>query len=239
MADINKSITGAAVERSIRMYEGSSSFVDAWQSIAFTLPDNMQNCTSITFNIGIYTYDSAGSLLDDLSFTTITSSCTDEYYGFTSTASIDSRDDIITTTAIRSSTYSNTTKYFYFCSNQLRSLFDQTYVDVEYYGSITFTIGGGTSYTVTYHVNGGTAVSSTTGSTLPNPLPTSTKSHFVLKGWFIGTSSSCAYTSQATAGQSISADTHLWAQWIPAGSYIKGTLINHVREYYRQGNNHR
>ena len=238
MADVNKSIAGSAVERSIRMYEGSSSFVYALQSVAFTLPDNMQNCTNITFGIGVYTYDSAESLLDDLSFASITSSCTDEYYGFANTASVGSRDDIINTTSIKSSQYSNTTKYFYFCSNQLQSLFDQSYVNVSYYGYITFTIGGA-SYTITYHVNGGTSIPSETGSTIPDPLPPCTKTHFVLWDWYIGTANSCDYTTLAEPGEPISADTHLWAQWSPAGTYIKGSLTNHVREYYKVGNNHR
>ena len=89
--------------------------------------------------------------------------------------------------------------------------------------SIEFTIGGSSGnrriqkltvtydsgYTITYNTNGGTAVSSTTGTKLPNPLPTTTKTGYTFAGWYTNS----ALTAAATAGATINADITLYAKW--------------------------
>lgn len=73
---------------------------------------------------------------------------------------------------------------------------------------VTYTSSG---YTITYETNGGSAVSSTTGTKLPNPLPTTTKSGYTFAGWYINSN----LTTAATAGATINADITLYAKWTP------------------------
>lgn len=91
-------------------------------------------------------------------------------------------------------------------------------------------------YTITYHTNNGTSVPSASGVTkLPNPLPTTTKTKYKFWAWYIGTSTSCDYTTQAVPGRTITANTHLWAQWEFAHTQYanNGLAKSHVREYIR------
>ena len=64
-------------------------------------------------------------------------------------------------------------------------------------------------YTITYNTNGGTAVSSTTGTKLPNPLPTTTKTGYTFAGWYTNST----LTTAAVAGATISSNTTLYAKW--------------------------
>ena len=73
---------------------------------------------------------------------------------------------------------------------------------------VTYTSSG---YTITYETNGGSAVSSTTGTKLPNPLPTTTKTGYTFAGWYINPN----LTTAATAGATINADITLYAKWTP------------------------
>lgn len=92
--------------------------------------------------------------------------------------------------------------------------------------SATLTIGGGSTtyyhstpdcgstpdpigYTITYNTNGGDAIAATSGTALPNPLPTPTREHYTFLGWF--TDEDC--TQAATAGATIDADITLYAKW--------------------------
>ena len=76
--------------------------------------------------------------------------------------------------------------------------------------SITYTPAP-SGYTITYNTNGGTAVSSTTGTKLPNPLPTTTKTGYTFAGWYTNS----ALTAAATAGATIDDDITLYAKWTP------------------------
>ena len=64
-------------------------------------------------------------------------------------------------------------------------------------------------YTITYNTNGGDVIAATSGTTLPNPLPTPTREHYTFVGWY--TDESC--TQAATAGATIDADITLYAKW--------------------------
>ncbi len=66
-------------------------------------------------------------------------------------------------------------------------------------------------YTITYNTNGGDAIAATSGTALPNPLPTPTRQHYTFVGWY--TDESCTQT--ATAGATIDADITLYAKWTP------------------------
>lgn len=76
------------------------------------------------------------------------------------------------------------------------------------------------TYTITYNTNGGTDVSQATGVTaLPNPLPSTTKDDCTFKGWYTDAS----FTTEATPGAAITANTTLYAKWdcstTPAATY--------------------
>ena len=73
---------------------------------------------------------------------------------------------------------------------------------------VTYTSSG---YTITYETNGGSAVSSTTGTKLPNPLPTTTKTGYTFAGWYTNSN----LITAATAGATINADITLYAKWTP------------------------
>ena len=64
-------------------------------------------------------------------------------------------------------------------------------------------------YTITYNTNGGDVIAATSGTALPNPLPTPTREHYTFVGWY--TDESC--TQAATAGATIDADITLYAKW--------------------------
>ena len=64
-------------------------------------------------------------------------------------------------------------------------------------------------YTITYNTNGGSTIASTTGTKLPNPLPTPTKTGYTFAGWFTNSN----LTTAAVAGATISSNTTLYAKW--------------------------
>ena len=66
-------------------------------------------------------------------------------------------------------------------------------------------------YTITYNTNGGSTIASTTGTKLPNPLPTPTKTGYTFAGWYTNST----LTTAATAGATINADITLYAKWTP------------------------
>ena len=84
------------------------------------------------------------------------------------------------------------------------------YSDSENSSQSSFTTDAAT-YTITYVTYGGTKVESTSGTALPNPLPTTTRDHYTFAGWF--TDEDC--TQAATAGATINANTTLYAKWTP------------------------
>ena len=66
-----------------------------------------------------------------------------------------------------------------------------------------------TIYSITYNTNGGAEIAATSGTTLPNSLPTTTREHYTFVGWY--TDSEC--TQAATAGAKITQNTTLYAKW--------------------------
>ena len=84
------------------------------------------------------------------------------------------------------------------------------YSDSENSSQSSFTTDAAT-YTITYVTNGGTKVESTSGTALPDPLPTTTRDHYTFAGWY--TDEGC--TQAAIAGATINANTTLYAKWTP------------------------
>ena len=66
-----------------------------------------------------------------------------------------------------------------------------------------------TIYSITYNTNGGAEIAATSGTTLPNSLPTTTREHYTFVGWY--TNSEC--TQAAIAGAKITQNTTLYAKW--------------------------
>ena len=66
-----------------------------------------------------------------------------------------------------------------------------------------------TIYSITYNTNGGAEIAATSGTTLPNSLPTTTREHYTFVGWY--TDTEC--TQAATAGAKITQNTTLYAKW--------------------------
>lgn len=67
------------------------------------------------------------------------------------------------------------------------------------------------TYNVTFEENGGSAVSDLNGvTTLPDPLPTTTRSGYIFGGWFTNST----LTSSAVAGATITSNVTLYAKWI-------------------------
>ena len=67
-----------------------------------------------------------------------------------------------------------------------------------------------TGYKVTFVTNGGTSVTDLTDiKSLPNPLPTTTKSGYTFNGWFYESN----FTTQAQASDTLSANVTLYAKW--------------------------
>lgn len=64
-------------------------------------------------------------------------------------------------------------------------------------------------YTITYNTNGGSAVPAGSGSALPSPLPTTTRTGFTFAGWFYDS----IFQTQANAGDILSANVTLYAKW--------------------------
>lgn len=88
-----------------------------------------------------------------------------------------------------------------------------------------------TGYTITFEANGGNKIDKIeNATTLPTPLPTTTRAHYTFVGWF--TDEGC--TQAATAGATINANTTLYAKWNPvtytvtfeagSGTYTSGDI---------------
>ena len=84
------------------------------------------------------------------------------------------------------------------------------YSDSENSSQSSFTTDAAT-YTITYVTNGGTTLASTSGTALPDPLPTTERDHYTFAGWY--TDEGC--TQAAKAGAEINANTTLYAKWTP------------------------
>ena len=65
------------------------------------------------------------------------------------------------------------------------------------------------TFNITYNTNGGSPIAATSGTTLPDPLPPTTKSGYTFAGWY--TDEEC--TQEATAGAEITQNTTLHAKW--------------------------
>ena len=81
---------------------------------------------------------------------------------------------------------------------------DDNYLDSEI-ATGTFT----THYSITYNTNGGLDIEQGCGTSLPNPLPPTTRDGYDFGGWY--TDEAC--TQAATAGATINADITLYAKW--------------------------
>ena len=82
------------------------------------------------------------------------------------------------------------------------------------------------TYTITYNSNGGSSVSQATGvTTLPTPLPTTTRAGYTFVAWYIDS----ALTTRAKAGDTIEEDTTLYAKWHNLGSLFS-EIANAIRE---------
>jgi len=81
-------------------------------------------------------------------------------------------------------------------------------------------------YTITFNTNGGSSVSQATGvTTLPTPLPTTTRAGYTFVAWYIDS----ALTTRAKAGDTIEEDTTLYAKWHNLGSLFS-EIANAIRE---------
>ena len=85
-------------------------------------------------------------------------------------------------------------------------------------------------YTITYNVDGGTTVEDGCGTTLPNPLPTPTKTGYTFDGWYTDQ----GLTQEATPGAQITQNTTLYAKWT-ANTYII-TLDANGGKFVKDGN---
>ena len=65
------------------------------------------------------------------------------------------------------------------------------------------------TFNITYNTNGGSPIAATSGTTLPDPLPPTTKTGYTFAGWY--TDEEC--TQEATAGAEITQNTTLHAKW--------------------------
>jgi uncharacterized repeat protein (TIGR02543 family) len=81
-------------------------------------------------------------------------------------------------------------------------------------------------YSITFEENGGTSVNDLIYQTaLPNPLPTPTKSGYTFVNWYYDS----AFTQKATAGDTIEANTTLYAKWHNLGSLFT-EIADAIRE---------
>lgn len=85
-------------------------------------------------------------------------------------------------------------------------------------------------YTITYNVDGGTTVEDGCGTTLPDPLPTTTKTGYTFAGWYTDSE----FNTSATAGAAITQNTTLYAKWT-ANTYII-TLDANGGKFVKDGN---
>ena len=86
------------------------------------------------------------------------------------------------------------------------------------------------TYTITYNTNGGDAIAATSGTTLPNPLPTPTRQHYTFLGWYTDESR----TQSAIAGATIDADITLYAKWEQQSKYTVNWYVNGNKEHTQE-----
>lgn len=80
-------------------------------------------------------------------------------------------------------------------------------------------------YTITFNSNGGTTIADLTEQTaLPNPLPTTTKSGYKFVAWYYESN----FQTRAKAGDTIEANTTLYAKWHNLGTLFAG-IANAIR----------
>ena len=83
-------------------------------------------------------------------------------------------------------------------------------------------------YTITFNSNGGTSISNIEEATvLPNPLPTTTKPGYTFGGWYYESN----FQTRAKAGDTIEANTTLYAKWLTLAQVLEH--INNVVEELR------
>jgi uncharacterized repeat protein (TIGR02543 family) len=73
-------------------------------------------------------------------------------------------------------------------------------------------------YTITYNTNGGSTIASTTGTKLPNPLPTPTKTGYTFAGWYSTSTfdEGTEVTSIDATRSSSNNKVVLYAKWVEA-----------------------
>ena len=65
-------------------------------------------------------------------------------------------------------------------------------------------------YTITYNTNGGSQIAEEKQTSLPDPLPATTKDGYEFAGWY----TDADFTTIARPGQALTADTTLYAKWV-------------------------
>uniref|UniRef100_UPI003FEF0165 InlB B-repeat-containing protein n=1 Tax=Roseburia sp. TaxID=2049040 RepID=UPI003FEF0165 len=65
-------------------------------------------------------------------------------------------------------------------------------------------------YTITYNTNGGSQIAEEKQTSLPDPLPATTKDGYEFAGWY----TDADFTTIAQPGQVLTADTTLYAKWV-------------------------
>ena len=65
-------------------------------------------------------------------------------------------------------------------------------------------------YTITYNTNGGSQIAEEKQTSLPDPLPATTKDGYEFAGWY----TDADFTTIAQPGQALTADTTLYAKWV-------------------------
>ncbi|MBP3585949.1 MAG: InlB B-repeat-containing protein [Paludibacteraceae bacterium] len=85
-------------------------------------------------------------------------------------------------------------------------------------------------YTITYNTNGGDAIAATSGTTLPDPLPTPTRTGYTFLGWYTDSE----FNTNATAGATIDADITLYAKWEQQSMYTVNWYVNGNKEHTQE-----
>ena len=147
-----------------------------------------------------------------------------------------------------SKTWTGNTKSVTFTAGSGQVRITQIVVTVSAGGTITTTYyhstpdcGGvdpePTGYTITFEANGGNKIDKIeNATTLPTPLPTTTRAHYTFVGWF--TDEGC--TQAATAGATINANTTLYAKWNKTAGMITyvtngGTIVGEYEQLKADG----
>lgn len=83
---------------------------------------------------------------------------------------------------------------------------------------------------ISYDTDGGNSISSERGNTLPNPLPTPTKSGYDFVGWYTDK----GLTNQAKPGNKITDDTILYAKWVEHQHTFSNTWKNDETSHWHE-----